>query len=206
MKYNWYAAKILVVCVGVFLLQAIFPSITDEFALTSSQVFARPWTMITYIFLHGSFEHLFYNMFALVFFGFVLEKIVGGKRFLIAFFASGIVAGIGSILFYNSSIGASGAIYGVMGMLAVLRPRMTVFVGFGVPMPLIAAVALWSAGDLFGVFFPSGGVAYASHIFGLIFGLACGLYLRKEYKEEASQRTRSIIGEEEFKNWENRYM
>ena len=205
MKYNWYAFKIAIVCVIVFILQNIF-QITDEFALTGSEIFAKPWTLLTYIFLHGSLEHLFYNMLALVLFGLVLEKIIGDKNFLITFFASGIAAGIGSILFYSSSLGASGAIYGVMGALAVLRPRMTTYVGLGIPMPLVVAVILWSIGDIFGIFFPSDNIAYAAHIFGLVFGLAYGFYLRKYYREDAKSKTRSYIKEEEFRKWEDGWL
>jgi uncharacterized protein len=202
---KWYALGIIIVCVAVFILQNIFP-ITDEFALTSSYFLSRPWTILTYIFLHASFEHIFYNMFALAIFGFVLEKIVGGKKFLTVFFMSGIAAGIGSLIFYDSSIGASGAIYGVMGMLAILRPRMTVFVGYGIPMPMILAVVLWSAGDIFGFFTPLESVAYAAHLFGLASGLIYGLYIRNEFKEGYRAKTERIIGDREFNDWERRYM
>jgi uncharacterized protein len=202
---KWYAAWIIVICIAVFILQSIFPSITDEFSLTSSLVTTRPWTILTYMFLHASFGHIFYNMFALAIFGFVLESVIGGKKFLMVFFASGIAAGVGSVLFYSSSIGASGAIYGVMGMLAVLRPRMTVFVGYGIPLPMVVAVILWSAGDVLGVFFPSD-IAYAAHLFGLAFGIVYGLYIRKEYKEGARPKTERIIGDKEFSDWERRYM
>jgi uncharacterized protein len=203
---KWFAALIFVVCIAIFILQIAFPWITDQFSLTSSMITTRPWTILTYIFLHGGFEHIFYNMFALAIFGFVLENVIGGKKFLTVFFASGIAAGIGSLLFYDSSIGASGAIYGVMGALAILRPKMTVFVGYGIPLPMIVAVILWSAGDLFGFFAPLGNTAYAAHLFGLAFGLAYGLYIRKEYKEGARPRTERIVGDKEFSDWERRYM
>ena len=206
MKYNWLAIKLVAVCVAVWILQQIIPPLTDEFALTSSEVFSKPWTLITYIFLHAGFDHLFYNMFALVIFGAVLEKIIGGRKFLIIFFASGIAAGIGSVIFYPSSIGASGAIYGIMGALVVLRPSMPVFAGFMVPVPMIVAVILWSAGDLVGLFAPSENVAYAAHLCGLAFGLICGLYLKKEYGEFPIRKRKSDISEEEFKDWEDRYV
>ena len=202
---RWYTALIIVICIVVFILQNMFPWITDNFSLTSSLIITRPWTIITYIFLHASFEHIFYNMFALALFGFILENVIGSKKFLMVFFASGIAAGIASLLFYDSSIGASGAIYGVMGALAVLRPKMTVFVSY-VPLPMFAAVILWSAGDVLGVFTPLGNVAYASHLFGLALGILYGLSIRKEFKEGARPRTERIIGDSEFSDWEKRYM
>lgn len=205
MKYNWYAFKLVAICVVVFILQNIFTDLTDQFALDSAYLFSRPWTIITYIFLHGSFEHLFYNMFALALFGSVLEKIIGSKKFLLTFFASGIIAGIGSVIFYTASIGASGAIYGVMGALAILRPRMTVYAGF-VPLPMFLAVAFWAAGDLLGLFSPTDLTAHGAHLFGLIFGLIYGILLRKDYGEILNRKPKREISDEEFKNWEEEYM
>lgn len=205
MKYNWYALKLLAVCVIVFIIQNIYQGLTDQFALDSSQFLSRPWTIITYIFLHGSFEHLFYNMFALGLFGSILERVIGSKKFLLTFFISGIIAGIGSIIFYTSSIGASGAIYGILGALAVLRPRMTVYVSF-VPLPMAIAVIFWAAGDLLGLFSPSDLIGHAAHLSGLFFGLIYGLILRKDYKEIIVKKPKKEISNEEFREWEEKYM
>lgn len=205
MKYRWYALQLAVICVIVWIFQQIVPSLTDSFALNSSEVFSKPWTLITYIFLHGSFEHLFYNMFALLLFGLILERVVGRKKFLITFFVAGIAAGIGSVMFYSSSIGASGAIYGVIGVLGFLRPRMPVW-SFGFPMPMVAALIIWAAGDFIGLFTPSDLVGHAAHLFGLAFGLAYGFYLRKDYGEHPLPRKRSDISEEDFESWEDRYV
>lgn len=204
MKYNWFALKLVIICVIVFIFQIIYPQITEQFALVSAIVITNPWTIITSIFLHGSFQHLFYNMFALGLFGSVLEKIIGGKKFLILFFVSGIIAGIGSVLFYTASIGASGAIFGVLGTLGVLRPKMTVYVGY-VPMPMAFAVVLWAIGDLVGLFAPTE-VAHAAHLFGLAFGLILGFILRKQYKEVQTKRKEHKIDEEEFEEWEDEWM
>jgi len=205
MKYNWYAFKLVAICVVVFILQIIYPEITDQFALDSSLLLSNPWTIITYIFLHGSFQHLFYNMFALALFGSVLEKVIGSRKFLFTFFISGIIAGVGSVIFYSASIGASGAIYGIMGALAVLRPRMIVYVGFA-PLPMFLAVVFWAAGDLFGLFFPTSSTAYAAHLFGLFFGLIYGLILRKDHGEFIVKRPKEEIDDEKFKEWEDEYM
>jgi len=205
MKYNWYALQLAVICVVVWIFQLMIPSITDEFSLVSSEIFSKPWTIVTYIFLHGSFDHLFYNMFALVLFGSILERVIGGKKFLITFFIGGIAAGIGSVLFYTSSIGASGAIFGIIGVLGLLRPSMAVWT-FGFPLPMIAAVILWAAGDLIGLFNPSDLVGHAAHLFGLAFGLIYGIYLRKDYGEHPHPKKKSGISEEEFEKWEDRYV
>jgi len=204
MQYKWYALKLVAICVAVFILQIVYKDLTDQFSLNSSEFLSQPWTIITYIFLHGSFEHLFYNMFALALFGSVLEKIIGGKKFLLTFFVSGIVAGIGSLIFYTSSIGASGAIYGVLGALAILRPGMTVYIGF--PLPMALAVVFWASGDLLGLFMSYDLIGHATHLFGLIFGLIYGIYLRKEYGEFTPKRKKEEMSDEEIREWEEKYM
>lgn len=204
-NYDWYALKLVAVCVIVFILQNVYQDLTDQFSLDSSQFLSRPWTIVTYIFLHGSFEHLFYNMIALGLFGSILERIIGSKKFLLTFFISGIIAGIGSLIFYTSSIGASGAIYGILGAIAVLRPRMTVYVSF-VPLPMAIAVILWASGDLLGLFSTSDLIGHAAHLSGLIFGLIYGLKLRKDYKEIVVKEKKEEIGDDEFREWEENYM
>jgi membrane associated rhomboid family serine protease len=206
MRYKWLAFQLIAVCVFIFILQMSSDNvITEEYALVSATVLAEPWTLITSMFLHGSFEHLFYNMIALGLFGSVLERVIGWKKFILLYFASGIISGIGSTFFYEAAIGASGAIFGVLGTLGALRPKMRVYVSY-VPMPMAAAVALWAVGDLMGLFMPSG-VANAAHLFGLIFGLIVGMKLRKKYGEHLSRKRRMPdVSEEEFEEWENNWL
>lgn len=204
MKYRWFAFQLVAICVVVFIFQNIYTGITDEFALVSADVFARPWTLVTSMFLHGGVEHLFYNMFALGLFGSVLEKLIGGKKFLILYFVSGVIAGIGTLPFYEASIGASGAIFGVLGTLGILRPRMTVYISY-VPMPMAVAVVLWAIGDIIGFFAPSG-VANTAHLFGLAFGLIFGFTIREKHKEMPIRRKPPDISEEEFEEWEDEWL
>jgi len=182
MQSKYYSLWLVGVCTVVFIFQIIFPQITDQFALYNSRVFSEPWLLVTSIFLHGGFQHLFFNMFALGLFGLILENIIGSRNFLLVFFSSGIVASIGAAMFYPASLGASGAIYGILGALAVLRPKMSVWV-FGVPMPMFVAAILWVLIDIVGMFAPSG-IANAAHIFGLGFGIIIGLLMRKKFKEK----------------------
>jgi hypothetical protein len=121
------------------------------------------------------------------------------------FFAAGLAAAFGSVLFYPASIGASGAVFGLIGALAVLRPRMTVFVGY-IPMPMIVAAAIWAAIDIFGMFYPSA-VANAAHLAGLAFGILAGLRWRSRFGERAPPRPKpEEISEEEFREWERRWL
>lgn len=203
MKY--VAVWLVVITTIVFILQNIFPTITDDYSLVSADVLSRPWIVITHMFLHADVSHIFYNMFALALFGTILERIIEWKRFLILYFTSGIVAAFGAIIFYSASLGASGAIFGVLGALAALRPRMTVFIGY-VPMPMVFAAGVWAFLDLVGFFVPSG-IANAAHLFGLGFGIVVGILWRKKFGEEFIRRRKvGSINEGEFKEWENRWM
>lgn len=158
---------------------------------------------MTSVFLHASLTHLLYNMFALALFGTILESIIGGGKFLAIFFVSGIVASASAFLFYPISLGASGAIFGILGALAILRPRMVVWIY--VPMPMIAAIFVWAGLDLIGFFYPSG-VANAAHLAGLAIGAAFGFAMRKKFGEHiAKRKTREIPGEE-FRWWEDEWV
>src|SRR3989344_1386633 len=160
----------------IFIVQNLFP-ITDVFVLTN--ITGEPWRVITSMFLHGSLFHLLSNMFALFLFGLLLEHEIGTKRFLAIYFMSGIIAGIAGSLLYPSLLGASGAIFGIMGYLAAIKPRLTVWT-YGVPMPMALAAVFWLLLDTAGVFYPSD-VANLSHIAGLLFGVAAGLYYRHKH-------------------------
>lgn len=115
---------------------------TGNFALTPTSILSgeKLWAFLTSMFLHASFFHIFANMFSLFFIGNFLEKIVGKKRFLIVYLISGLIGGIffvlSGLIFSNniSGIGASGAIFGLLGVLAVLVPYTRIYLIVG---PLI---------------------------------------------------------------------
>ncbi|HLD85324.1 MAG TPA: rhomboid family intramembrane serine protease, partial [archaeon] len=153
---------------------------------------------ITSIFIHGSMGHLLGNIFALGLFGSILERIHGTKKFLLVFFASGIVSGIASSFFYDAALGASGSIFGVLGMLAALRPKMMVWT-YGVPMPMFIAAGFWLVLDIAGAFYPTN-IANMAHIAGLAFGIAIGITQRNPQSEE-----KKPLSEEELDDWEQEY-
>jgi membrane associated rhomboid family serine protease len=151
-------------------------------AFTPALITRYPWTIVTSIFLHVDFSHLLFNMFSLFLFGSALERRISHRLFAALFIASGVVGNIGYYFTVGSPLvpvlGASGAIYGVMGALAVLEPlRMVYFYGM-VPLPMIAAAALWALADLTGLFIPSQ-VAHGVHLVGMFVGVLAGLYLRR---------------------------
>jgi membrane associated rhomboid family serine protease len=171
----------IVICTVVFLIDAAL-QIWPSFAFTPAYAFSIPWTFVTAIFFHAGIDHLFFNMFALFMFGLYLEPRVSTKQYLLVFFAAGI---FGNVAYWLTSplgtipaVGASGAIYGIMAMLAVLYPNLVVYIGFA-PMPIIFAAALWFIIEFTGVFIPSD-IAHQSHLAGLAVGVAYGLYIRKQ--------------------------
>jgi membrane associated rhomboid family serine protease len=202
---RYFALIFAVLCILIFIVQLAIPSFTDAFVLVSADAFARPWILVTSIFLHGSTEHLLYNMLALALFGTILERIIGSKKFLFVFFLTGVIASIASTFIYNASLGASGAIFGLLGCLAILRPRMTIW-AMGVPMPMFVAVIVWLLIDLAGIFYPTN-IANAAHIAGLLSGIVIGILWRNKFKiETRKQQKPKIVEEKELENWEDEWM
>jgi uncharacterized protein len=171
---------LIILCSSIFLAGFFIP-LDEEFAFRPALSFAMPWTYVTSIFLHASFEHLFFNMFALFVFGTYLETRVSPSKYLTVFFAAGILGNVAYLLTDPTSIipgvGASGAIYGIMGMLAMLYPGLIVYV-FYAPMPIIVAAGLWFILEFTGLFTPSD-IAHQAHLAGLLLGAAYGYYLRR---------------------------
>ncbi len=181
--FRFYALKLCGLMVVIFLVQLFLKRFTEYFLLDSNKI-TEVWRFITSIFLHGGFAHLLYNIFALALFGSMLERFLGGKRFLIIFFVSGILANLVSVNFYNSSLGASGAIFGVIGALIFIKPLMFIW-AFGFPMPLFVAGIIWAVGDIMGFFgfSTTDNVANLAHLSGMFFGLILGFAYKKKVRK-----------------------
>jgi membrane associated rhomboid family serine protease len=184
----------------LFLLLISLDIIPIEFiAIKPSNILAGNylWTFITSMFMHGSLFHIFANMFSLLFIGTLVERILGKKRYLYFYLISGLLAGAFFVLlslFFPAdldtfAVGASGAVFGLVGLLMLLTPNLPVYVML-IPIPIkmkYAApgilLALWLisiAGKV-----PIGNTA---HLGGLLSGLFYGIYLKNKYK----RKTRSI--------------
>ena len=184
-KKSFVIRNISMLLIGVnifiFLLQSFIPDFTNLFVLKSAEVLIHPWTLLTTMFLHGSFTHLLFNMYALLLFGPLVERRIGSKRFLILYFIAGLLASIAAT-YYPSALGASGAIMSVLGMVIVLFPRMKVLFFFVIPMSMRTAGIVFALLDIFGFAFGGTGVAHLAHLAGLAFGLAYGFYLVNKHK------------------------
>lgn len=191
---------------AVFALQMFFPAVTANFRLVSADAWSRPWILLTAIFLHGSVTHVLFNGLGLAMFGSILEQTIGSKRFLLLFFGAGLLSSIASTFFYSAVVGASGAIFGIIGALAVLQPTLTVWVYY-IPMPMYMAAIVWAAVDVFGFVLPTG-IANAGHLSGLAAGVAAGFILRgrKPISLGFGKRKSTPITAEEFDRWEKENM
>lgn len=181
MKFKFYAIKLSALCVIVFLLQIFISGFTELFVLDEN-AYGQYWRFLTAIFLHGGFAHLLYNLLALALFGSVLESKIGWKNFLAVFFISGIIANIVALYFYPNSLGASGAIFGIIGALIFISPFTMVWTA-GLPMPLFLAGILWVTGDLVGAYAyvagnPIDNTGNIAHLGGVIIGLIMGFFYR----------------------------
>ena len=181
----------------------------EKFALFyPTSPFFHWWQPVTHMFLHGGFGHLFFNMYALFIFGSVLERVWGTKKFLLFYFVTGVGAaavhigvqwiqmqalmnsvGEGSMaavqaihnLKMTPTVGASGAIYGVLMGYAMLYPDSVLTLIFP-PVSLKAKwfVLIFAAIELaLGVFGTRAGIAHFAHLGGLIFGFSLIMYWKK---------------------------
>jgi len=156
------------------------------------------WTIITSMFMHAGLGHLFVNMLSLMFVGSFTERLVGKKRFLWVYLGGGIIAGLffvlvawltgGDLNVY--AVGASGAIFALGGLLAVLTPRLPVLVFFIIPMPMWMAM-IFLLGILWVVSFSLGlPIGNTAHLGGLLVGLGYGFYLKRKYPRKTAMISR----------------
>ncbi|MGQ9781507.1 MAG: rhomboid family intramembrane serine protease [Nitrososphaeria archaeon] len=172
-------------CVVMFVLENLLPNI-GYLAFWPTKAYDWPWIFVTSIFLHADIEHLLFNMVALFFFGYTLENMIGSRLFVIIFLVSGILGNFGYLLtsiigltnMLVPAVGASGAIYGIVGTIVVLTPFKKVFLYGFFPIPLIFVVIFWVLFDLLGLFSPSG-IAHGAHLGGIIVGILFGSYIKR---------------------------
>lgn len=186
MRFNMKSVVMPIAGVNMvmFILQLVIPGLTKVLMINSDFLLSRPWILVSHMFIHDTttYAHIFFNMFALLMFGPLLEQRIGPNRFLIMYFGSGIFAGIMFSLFSPGvfALGASGAIMGLLGTLIILMPRLKLLLFFVIPMPLYMAGILWAIMDLFGAFGGYSGVGNVAHLAGMFAGLMYGLYAKKK--------------------------
>ncbi len=163
-----------------FLLFALSPrAVVDHFAI---------WQIFTYMFLHDpfGFGHILFNMLTLWMFGVDLERTWGTQRFLTYYFLCGVGAGICDVVVNlllgnlgTRTIGASGAIYGLLMAFGLLYPNRTVLFSFLFPIKAKYFVMILGAIAFLSSFGSNNGVSNVAHLGGMLFGY---VYLRMKFR------------------------
>lgn len=194
---------ICLICIAVFALQFLSSVVfheagtrfwLDYFGLSAAGLISgHIWQPVTYLFLHGGLGHIFFNLLYLAMFGASLEHTWGSKRFYTYFFICGISAGIVDVLVHTAvfffrhgdfssltipTIGASGAIYGVLLAVAVIMPHRQVWL---IPLPVTVSMRIFviamGAIEFFGTIGSTGdGISHVCHLGGMLGGY---IYLRR---------------------------
>ena len=148
-----WVMRLVVANVAVFLLTAASPVLIHLFAFVPRYALVQPWTIVTYMFVHGGIGHLLFNMLGLYFFGSRLEERLGPRHFLGLYFASGVMGAAFSLINFNTAIiGASGAVFGVFLGFARAWPRERVYIWGVLPVEARVLVAVMTLLALFGGF------------------------------------------------------
>jgi membrane associated rhomboid family serine protease len=178
------ALKALIIAnVVLYLAALVLPGLITVFGLSPADALrGRIWQVVTYMFFHGSVGHVLFNMLALWMFGTELERMWGTRAFLRYYLIVGVAAAVSTILisslmpfaartFYTTTIGASGAIYGLLLAYGLAFPNRPIMLYFVFPIPakyfvmIVGAIALLMAGSDTG-----GPIAHITHLGGLVAG------------------------------------
>lgn len=233
--------NLLIVNVVVFLATYLFRNMgVDLNNVLGLHFFLAPdfhiYQLFTYMFAHGGFSHIFFNMFALWMFGCIVERTWGAKKFLTYYIVCGVGAGLfqelaqfyfiaseqlphftlaqtmkvanANAAFLNlwTTVGASGAVYGILLAFGMLYPEERIFI-FPLPVPIKAKwfVMGYAAIELFMAYSSTGdGVAHLAHLGGMVFGFFLIRYWRRHPDIRYSRRSGQQFFDSMRASWERR--
>lgn len=232
--------NLLIVNVVVFLATYLFRTMgVDLNNVLGLHFFLAPdfhiYQLFTYMFAHGGFSHIFFNMFALWMFGCIVERTWGPKKFLTYYIVCGVGAGLfqelaqfaiaseqlshftlaqtmkvanANAAFLNlwTTVGASGAVYGILLAFGMLYPEERIFI-FPLPVPIKAKwfVMGYAAIELFMAYSSTGdGVAHLAHLGGMVFGFFLIRYWRRHPDIRYSRRSGQQFFDSMRASWERR--
>jgi len=170
-----WVLRLVVANVAVFLLTASLPETTGLLALVPAAVLLRPWTLVTYMFVHANLMHILLNMLGLYFFGPRMEGRLGGRHFLGLYFLSGIAGAVLTFVLAPHAVvvGASGAVMGVLAGYARFWPEDRIYIWGVLPVSarvMVIGLAVYSIAMGSGLLGGGGGVAHYAHLGGLVAG------------------------------------
>lgn len=189
-----WVQRLLIANIVMFFVQQTAARLVAALVFYPAFVLVRPWTIVTYMFLHGGLMHIAFNMLALFFFGPRVEARLGSRRFIALYFISGVMGAAFSFLFSPGAgvIGASAATFGVMLAFAYFWPRDQILIWGILPIQARWLVVLTTVFALYAGFGGAqAGVAHFAHLGGYVGAYA---YLRfigtnraqKKFKQKAA--------------------
>lgn len=138
------------------------------------------YQIITYMFIHSNISHIFFNMIALIIFGPYVEKTFGYNKFIINYLLIGIISGICHIIFINGSIiGASGAIWGIMMIYALIKPNEIIYLFFLIPLKIKWIIGSFLLIEIISLF-KIDDISHIAHVSGALIGIL--IYSIHKYK------------------------
>lgn len=170
-----WVQRLLIANVVMYFLAAPGSPLYIDLLLYPPAILQRPWTLVSYMFLHAGLGHIFFNMIGLFFFGPRLEDKLGGRSFLYLYFLSGLGGAVFSFFFARQYpvVGASGAVYGVLLAFAIFWPRERIYIWGILPVEAWLLATLMVFGSLYsGISGSQSGTAHFAHLGGLAFGFA----------------------------------
>lgn len=213
-----WAFRLIIINVAVYLSQEFLflgeskGLITHYFALYPILVKEGfIWQLFSYMFLHGNWMHIFFNMYALLLFGVPIEEVWGSKKFIIYYIFTGIGAGL-SIFILNlilggealliPTIGASGAVFGILLAFGILFPNSQILLFFVVPIKAKYLVILYGGIEIYSMINTMGSspISHIGHLGGLFFGIVYFLFTRRHEIRFKSSKLKSKY----FKEIKNR--
>lgn len=175
--YKFFSIYLIVINLIVYVLTSFKYELTPILGLFLPYFirYKMFWQPITYMFVHGSIPHLLFNMLSLLIFGLAVERAIGSKEFLLFYLICGIFSGIFSLITYfllgtwTLLIGASGALYAVLFLFAVVYPRSVIYIWGIIPVPSPLLVVIYAGVALFNQV--NGGrstIAHLTHLYGFL--------------------------------------
>lgn len=202
MKY--YTLYIAGIIVGVYVFLQSLLGLDLSWQVGEIQI-----QFLSSMFAHANPGHLVGNLVSLLLFGLILEGTLDSKKMLFVLLGAAVAGNLAALGSYNSVLGLSGGIYGLIGALTILRPKMVIWVS-GLPMPMFLAGLAYAAVDLLGALAPVSNTGHLAHLAGFVIGIAVGIYYRSPKKPRSKSQKLSSHQKRAIDNqldmYEQRYL
>lgn len=202
-----WVQRLVIANVLMFFLQQTSGGLTDQLVFMPVLVLGRPWTILSYMFLHGSFTHILFNMLGLYFFGPRVEQRIGSNRFITLYLIGGFFGALFQLIFAPNypMIGASAAVFAVMFAFAKFWPTDLIYIWGIIPVQARWLVIITTVMAVaFGFTGANAGVAHFAHLGGYAGAFLFLLYLdRTQGAKQFRKTTVAPVADPQLGNWRN---